>query len=431
MGAIAAQVRTPEYVSYPNVTPRWDAGWKTAQAAIGTTPAGVLCLGDSITAGTTPMSDVQTKCWPALVEAALVAKYGWTRRARYWHNSGPSYPTPNCPFSVAQNGHILGSLHVGWLGTDVIKWPNATPIADWGQIYTSTQVCVDLDVFWTDAYAGTWQLVVDPSNVGDAFTYTVDGGGSTGGTTGTAITLTNSGPLSAVDGTGTVNGPTTKVKKITLTGLPSRVHTLKWGNTSAQFYQAAVQGVTEYPTGRSVAGGLNFARIANSGETGTVWADATNFYPVDPPRLVGKGVTPQTTAGTAAGYGFPLNPHLAIIVLGCNDITAKTDTSFMKGLESMIVGLKAGSSASILLVVEPIPSRTLADVDVGATYANWANWGQFVDRIYALADIYNLGVVNLHQKWGQRPGALGMMTNNIHWNDAGHADLAAILSLLL
>lgn len=429
-------VLAPRYAPYiyvpvsTGIADRWDIGYRTARDRIATEPLGITCFGDSITAGATPMTDVKTTCWPAKLETDLLAKYpSWGRRADYWHNTGPSYNMPGCPFGAPLNGYTVGSLHHGWLGTDQLRAPSV-PIANWGTIFTTPRACTDLDVYWTDDYAGTWRFNVDLATTGDAFTYSVDGGDAAAGTTGTSVTVTNTGPGNATTGSGGA-GSTTAIKKITISGLPSRVHTLHYGWGSGLLYQAAVQGVTIYPTGRS-GGGLKLARIATSGEKATYWADGTNFWPTDPPKYVGMGISPQSSSGTAPGFGFPLQPHLAIIAIGCNDLIDKTDTQFVKGLESMILALRRGrADVSIILVVQPVPSLTYSDVNVGSPFVLWASWGQFVQRMYALARQYNCALVDLQQKWGVTPGAAGYMTNSIHWNDAGHADLATILTGLL
>lgn len=400
----------------------WDTVYKSAKAAIATTPLNALILGDSIPAGVTPATDITSTVWSSKLRTLWLTKYlGVPLHAIYWQCTGPSYNAPNCPFSQPLNGHELGGIKAGWMGSEVLRWPSATPIANYGQRFTSVYGCTALDYYWLEYYGGTFAINVDRDSPGTSFTYNL-GAGNVAATTGTDIVIT-------------ATNLSTTVKRIKFDGLPSGVHTVDYGKMSARYYVTGTLGIAEHLTGRA-GGGLKWANVSFSGYKASWWGendDATAF-PNDQALLIGRGTVPNSPSGTGSGFGWPTAPHLLFIALGTNDNYDKTPDQFALGLEKMIRAARAGTpNCSIVLVVPAIPSPTppsgYSDVLTGNT--GWATWGNFVDKIYGLARAYNCAVVNMHAKWGETPGAQGYMVDNVHPTDAGHADYAVqIVSIL-
>jgi hypothetical protein len=388
----------------------WDAAWKAAKSAVGSQRISVVGIGDSDTAGEGASDIVTTAWWPRLRSALLSA-----------------------------NGNRLGGDHFGVLYTPAVNLPkSSTPLTmggtintDWTAYYNSFNnvifnnnaqtplwTCapaynvVGFDILYQDFQAGSW-------------TYNVDGGSNT------TVTVTNNGTYA-----------TAQVKKISITGLTSGLHTLHI-NSSSTTNSCTILGITAYAS----TSGICFANNGWQGlglVNGDVYNNAlldTSLTPVDRLAMY-QGYTGIPSAPTAlSGLGFPAQPDLAIVALGINDAIASVSRAdFRNGLERLIWSLRYGKNdaCSIIIVAMYCPDGTLTNSSTTVANMDYTNAAYVAYRdikaaMLECAQANNCAFVDVHSAFGRQPIANGWVTSasNLHPTDAGHLKIATLLGALV
>jgi hypothetical protein len=363
--------------------------WKAAKAASGSTPARVLCLGDSVLAGFNS-SDWLHKAWAGVLFDALTAVYGRSGEfiPTYWADAGNVPGTP--PWANSGTGYGQGNWGYGYMAQYT---GNSN---DDIMVFTTPYACTDLDIVYFDHGLNNW-----------TWRYAVDGSTASG----TTVTLTAA----------------SYSKRVTITGLTNAPHVLRLGRQSndAALYPF---GVAWYQNRNA---GIQMARIGQSGQQMGVWAWTGG----------GTGDMPTLLQGKAAGntgFGFPTQPHLAIIALGLNDanISAGGYAFGVAGYEHtarrLIQALRRGvTGCSIVFLAYSNPSSQNSDLTSGY-FAGQQNYHMYVAAMERMAKAYGCVFVNIEAKWGETPVGQGYLTDGgAHPNDVGHADIGAVLSSFL
>jgi lysophospholipase L1-like esterase len=362
----------------------WDACWKAAKAASGSTPAWMVAIGDSIAQGCNASNWMATS-WYQLVRSKLLGAY--PLMADFWlstHDAaiaaGSFNGTP--PFVSQATARQQGT---GWCYGAIYYWNAA--VAGTMTVFTSPYACTDMDIVYYDKTAGT-------------YTYQVDGAAAQ------TITCTAAG----------------QYNRIQLTGLSNAVHTITFGAQSAGNVML-LAGVATY---RNRVGGLGFGLLSTYGLQLYAWS-----YSGDGPADLFLQMQGKNTAAT--GFGFPTQPSLAVIELGINDCAnAQTTANFQDWLRRMIQALRRGQPNCSIVILAPCnPDATNSEVTTN-NWANSANWITFLDVLQRTAAYFNCAFINMHAKWGEMPVSQGFCTaSQPHPSDAGHADIAAVLQGLL
>jgi hypothetical protein len=241
-----------------------------------------------------------------------------------------------------------------------------------------------------DAFSD-WDLIISQNTGGSAFTVTVDGQSATATQGGAAMTC-NAGSQ--------VN----RAAALTWPSLANTTHSIVINTTSAA--NMYIQGITTYPNGRGATSGIGFIKMALLGQMATSIFGTTAAF-----TTTGGGSGPQTINAWA--------PSLVIVELGGNDM----QNAVAAPLYQLAIGELAYqcslAGASVLFYVNY--------AGTGAT--NQLTWPQYVQAIYAVAQMYNCAVYNSLAHFGTGTGL--MNADNLHPNDAGHAlNAAALLSIL-
>lgn len=381
----------PSRPPYMSVPVGWDATWRAALAASGTTPATIAFIGHSFTQGFIA-SDYVSLGYAGRLVTALKAAYG--ARGDFWCSTdcqhwlalnGATYTwggTP--PWTLA--GTVTYLFGFGYSKTPFWGVSATTNLAT----FVAPYACTALDIVHYDHTAGT-------------FEYRVDGGSPT------TVTCTGVGQR----------------RRIGLTGLSNATHTLTFGNTSA----ANVMGLIGVATYQGAAG-VAAARLAVGYGSA---ANLTTSAQGNAANTVGQTFGYQAIAGypgpavATATFGFPSGAHLAVIEHGLND--SSPFTLLLDNLGLIISAVRrAQPGASILLVGSPYPS---AISDVTPTLAI-STHSQILGASAQAALAHGAAFVSMQAKWGSTPFAQGFTgSTNQHPIDAGHADIAAVLSPLI
>lgn len=383
----------------------WDAAWKAAKAASATTPAQVLMVGDSDAQGFSS-TDHMNKGFPYLLRNQLTAKYGryadyWSvaHSARYQSAQGSPAPTGTMPWTL-DTTFGLNSAQFNGLYTlfqDNTTYPIAFNAAG-SASFVTPYACTAFDIHYYDwTTTGTWQYNIDNAASGGLTTVTNGAWGST--------------------------------RRIAVTGQTNAAHTVRFGASSVQ-YALGLEGITTYVPG--AAGGISFANISGSSMRALDWAASANGMPDDRIRqLQGRSKTAAATTQDT-GYGFPTQPHLAIIELGINDCQQSVGlTQYRAALRRMVDAFRRGrDNCSVLFLIAANPS--IATSDVTAEFTHASSWDLYVDQVYGVADQYGCAVLNVHADWMSTPVAQGYTTaSDQHPTDAGHQNIANLLSAVL
>lgn len=230
---------------------------------------------------------------------------------------------------------------------------------------------------FTSDQTGTVASVYYANNSG-TFTVSIDGG--------TAVAVTPTGSSS-----------TTGV--YTVTGLSNAVHTVVVTLTSTSYVYligAEVRGTT----GVTVTG------------CGIGGATSTDF------------VTTNNAGGRKAVLAWA--PDVVLIDLLTNDANTLTIIPAATSKANMQALITEYSATADVILVASIPGY---DNTAAAPVAFTA----YRQALYDLADSNNLPVLDLYDRWGTYASAngLGLMTDSLHPNAAGYADIAAAASALL
>lgn len=354
----------------------WNTGWEKAKAQVHYSPARIAVIGTSISWGK-GSTDFYIKGWAGRFKAALNTDYGVTGEhipPQYSAGASASGTLPWVHSSITNYADLFGQAYAWSSNAGVLT------------TFTSPYSFTSLDIVHYDFAAGTWHFTVDGIQ---------------------APTVTTTAAA--------------KLVKTTYSGLTNDIHTVAIGNNSA--------GNTPFLAGINIytntSAGVWFARVGYSGASLTDYI-ASSPGPVDRPTLW-QGIY----AGGTTGYGFPAQPHLAIIELSVNDCTnAVTQTNYQSGLRRLIQALRRGSTdCSIILLAPCYPDGVNSDANVGGAPTTYINYLAYMEQ---MARSYNCAMLNVHSRWGEIPFGSGLLTaSDIHPTDSGHQDIANFVYAVL
>ena len=205
-------------------------------------------------------------------------------------------------------------------------------------------------------------------------------------------------------------------RRIAIRGLARSPHTLV---TVAQKSSRtlAVLGVSTYD---QPSYGLGFGHMAAAGMR------ASNYLPGA--TLPNLALWSGAQEGASTGFGFPTQPHLAIIALSINDCQyALSTTTYARALNALIEQFRLGRpNCSILLLASANPVAGIT-----APFANAAQYPMYVDTMRQVAQASGSAFVSIHNKWPDPLGSGFVTPTNPHPTNAGHADMAATLASIL
>lgn len=368
----------------------WDDVWVAARNASGSTPCWITVIGDSVGQGSIS-TDFMATSWYALLRGSLINRYGLygdfyslAESARFLTYAGGTYNgTP--PW-------VIGVAPAAWNAHGYGRVPTWTSAPSNFATFVSPAACTAMDIIYGHPYVSS-----------GTFTYTVDGG------TGVVVSMGNTDQYQ---------------HRAQITSLANTTHTIILTAQSAD-NAAHVWGVATYPSGGT---GVGFGKLSAGGVKLIDWTTSST-QPNNRMTLM-QGLT----SSASTGFGFPTQPHLAIIELGLNDCQslALGPDGFEHGLRLMIQGLRRGrANCSIVLLVPSNPDGQSSDVTSGLL-SNPENWPLYAAKMASVARAWNCALVNIHGKWGENGVALGFQgATNPHPIDAGHADIAALLGGIL
>jgi hypothetical protein len=385
----------PVYATSPAphvYTPKgWDSVWKAGKAASGTTPAWCTWIGDSYMQGSV-CSDFMVKSFRAICTAGLVAKY--TRYGDFWP---VSYSTDFVTFSGGTfNGtppwtvnSTTSRAYLSWMLSKPASY-SASNAANPILTFVTPYACTALDILHSPNAVGSWQ-------------YSVDGGA-----------------------TQTVNTTATAAEtRIPITALANTTHTVTIFNI-VNANACIIDGICTYAN----TTGVGYGHLAYSGASMRDYISPSNSP--SPRNYILQGRERSTVY--TGNFGFPTQPHLAIIALGLNDTTQQLSLSLYEyGLADMCEALRGGrQNASILILGQSSPDTIHSDVTTGLSNTFNQTWRHYLAAQERVAHAYNCAWVNIHAKWGDSGAALGFQAvAQQHPNDNGHADIAAVLGALI
>lgn len=446
----------------------WDACWKAAKAAAlaGTGPGTVLFFGDSITQGITPCTDAFATSYEGLVRTAL-----GTTAFDFW----PSWDCADVialggtpPWVVNNTGggrswKLIYGLSYTPTWTDTVTMPEIT--------FTTPYACTDLDLIWLDNVAGTFDLTVDGGSattitaVGSTFkirrtritglastTHTITLGNQSAGSNILCPVgiVTYKTAAARTGGLGVARCGTSgqRATHYSVTTRPADSCSQWQGQAEASLTVSTASNTTPVVITTTAAHNLatdDVVTIASVG--GTTAANGTwritvlttttfSIKSIAGVAVIGNGA--YTSGGTVVlvtGFGFPLQPHLAIVELGINDMVSATVglATYRATMRRIIEGIQRGRSnppASVLLLAPMVPNGASSDSASATNYS--MNWNLFVGVQRELAEELNCAFLNVHARWGQTGVTQGYIgAANVHPTDAGHADIASALSAIL
>lgn len=367
--------------SYIYLPAGWNAGWLAAKAA---KSASFGLTGDSELQGTQQNTDILAKRVGRLLLNNLSASIGAAKVAEHFPScDAAGIVTPWSASGAAP--WTYGTATGGAFTNDgFIKGVTATGLGASIETFVTPFACTDFDFVYRDLAAGT-------------ITYTLDGGG-------------NQTFLSNGDGT---------TKRLQLTGLASATHTLVIAGQSVAT-EISILGATCY-YGARAATGLTLANFVCGGQS------AANLSAVTGVATSYK--TSRATLGPIAAL------DLLIWALGVNDNSPAVLTDSMTWIIES--ARNANPNMSVLILGMPNFSTSLSDV--GAMFGGSANQAQWYEYLNSLSDVSQAngyGFISIHNRWGARPVANGFINagsgaGQPHPNDAGHADIASAIQLVL
>ena len=377
----------------------WDDCWKAAKAASGSTPAWITSFGDSVSQGANS-SDKINKSFFGLIQANLANSYSlfgnfFTPLDSAAFDSGFT-GTPPFVWNNTGNGFYLNTH-----GYNKYYDYNSST-SGYDLTFTTPYACTAVDILYADLNSGT-------------FNYNVDSGSD--------VTITCTGSIGS------------QIKRISITGLANTTHTINIGKEST----SAIELIVGCACYANPSKGIGFARLAYNAANLNDYVNSTNTsdpWPTEDRILLFSGVNPQGPYPITVGntvFGFPTQPHLAIIEFGINDCTNQISIGTFQGiLRRFILSLRRGQpNASIIILAPSFPDNVYSDVTSGSSqYVS--NWDFFLMAMYQMAQAYNCAFVNIDQKWGGYGYTKGFqLVNNLHPTDAGHADIANVLNAIV
>lgn len=389
-------ISTPPYATNPSkhiYTPKgWNDTWLAAKNASGTTPAWIYFHGDSIWQGPV-CTNFATKSFWALVAAGVLAQ-GWSRYADFWPCA------LSADFLTFSGGTYNGTPP--WVINSVtnrgyLSWANARPLqysaanaANPLATFTTPYACTSFDFLHMPNGAGSWQ-------------YSVDGGATQ------TVNVTATGAYT----------------RLNVASLANTTHTITVFNTSAA-NALILDGIVTY---NSTTSGIGFANCCVSGNSASAYTSSANSPVPRTGILMGR----EKTTSPVGNFGFPTQPHLALIELGINDNNGANGLdNFEYSMQAIIDAYRSGrQNTSLLIACASNPSGISSDVTTAfSTFSPF--YSKQVQLQRQMADAYNCAFVNFHADWGGTGVARGYQgAAQIHPTDSGHLYMAnAVLGII-
>lgn len=370
----------------------WDTVWNAAKASLPGAPAWVAGVGDSVMQGANA-SNFLTQSWWAQLRAYLLGIYT-TPYADFYGlaesvSGAPTYPaTPPWVMNTAPASWSLGGY------ADFPLW-NGAIVATAMATFVTPDACTKIDIIYANHFAAT----------SSTWTYTVDGGSTQ------TVTL----PASS-----------RQTLRVSITGLSNATHTLVINGQSAS-NAAVIYGVVCY---RNLASGLGFAKLARQGQVASYFLEDGGVSPASRYLLM-QGYT--SSAQNDTGFGFPAQPHLAIIALGINDLSGMYGADiFEHALSRLVSAFRRGrADCSIVIMAMSNPDGVSSDV-TSNLFPNSISWPQYVRIMQSVAKTFGCAFIDVHGKWGELGVSSGFqVSNNAHPTDLGHSDITNLLKVLV
>jgi len=405
--AFTSRVNTPTR-NWMMLPTGWDSAWKTARTAASSTPAYVAVIGDSNAQGYST-TDAPNKAFPVLLRNKLVAKYGLygdyyssSMSTRFMTSTGATAVPGTMPWTFDTTWNTTAAAMNNGFGftmyQDGTTYPAAWVNAGSGSFLTP-YACTAFDIIYHDSVAGTWQYNIDNAAGGGLVTNT--------------------------------NGAWNSMRRIAVTGQTNATHTVRVGASSVQ-YACGINGIVTYDPTNNKTKGIGFANVSGIAQAAELWMASPNGWPAD--RIQQWQGRSKTAAATEqlTGFGFPTQPHLAIVELGINDCQANYGViQFRSALRRFVDALRRGrDGCSVLFVICPNPDNATTDTTVEYTRAE--SWSMYADQIYGVAAEMNCAVFNIHADWLPTSVTQGFTAaNDPHPTDTGHQAIADALSPLI
>lgn len=391
----------------------WDAVWQSAKAGSRGAAAFVAGLGMSTQSGHVTTNPL-TKNYFRLIRDTIISQ-GYLPFGEFYDvkQSGPTNGydaawTTTSPWVFTNAPTFPG---YGW--NLVAAGPALTTFA-WSYTTVNLNAIALHIIYWDGITSGSWG-------------YNVDGGATQ------TVNVVSSGAGKAVQKRVVVDATTPGWNS----GTNSHVINFTTQDTAAS--KLYLQGVSEiYNTV-----GIGFAHTAHIGATVLIAARVDSLVQPTDKMIAWQGNSAQFPGPFNTGFGFPTQPHLAIIELGGNDTadpgvvgtaSGAGPEQFYHGMRRLIDALRRGrSGCSIVFVATSIPGPDSNSCDFnGTSVDNPTNWPMYLRVMDHVAHEYNCAFVNIHAKWGENPLSMGFCTaTDFHATDAGHADIAALLAQIL
>lgn len=351
------------------------AVWRKARAAMGTAPARILCLGDSITEGGLALS--VTARWTSVLASAIAARY--------------SVPTSPLGFLAPYMG-VASTVNPFTVtsGVNPGKWG---PAAGNSAFFATNAGRLAVTVTGT---AIDVHYLRSPSS--STFTVKIDGvqvGGAYGGVSGAGI----------------------------IDGYVQRVAMGAAGSHTVEIVAGSGAGGT-YITGINVLNGNESSgvQVFNAGVSGAL---ASHYSNPNFSSVVGDGIPywQQAVAG--------VSPHLVIMMWPANDYASATSlATFQSNLDTAIANVRNG------VVAQPQPSLLLV-TEPKIAYASTQQWDTYTHamRTAAARDgsaaVFDLGTLmpDIGSAAGNASGYYS--ADPTHPNAAGHARMGQLIDMVL
>lgn len=124
----------------------------------------------------------------------------------------------------------------------------------------------------------------------------------------------------------------------------------------------------------------------------------------------------NTTVASSLGSATYVDPDLAIIGFGLNEaLTGVTTATYRTNMDTLIDHLQTNTGCSVIIFIAPPPNP--------ATIPE-ATWTNFRNEMLDIAADQGCGVVDISTRWVSRAASLSLYSDNVHPNNAGHADIA-------
>jgi lysophospholipase L1-like esterase len=378
-------ITTADHQNWLYLPSGWNTGWKTVKAA----GNGLISvIGDSIAAGQ-GSTDWENLSWPGVLRDTLVSQGKISLGGEYWPSEAFAYSAYSPGTTPYGTGISVGSRQEQ-------GFQRAMPISSGGSLpFTCPQNTVALDIIWVD------------NVIGGSWAYSVDGG--------TAMTVSMNN--------------THTIKKTSITGLSAAKHTLTI-NPSSPFILCGIVAYEQTPgsgvvISRHAAPGIAICDMSDPA-TATVGGYAGG-YPTD--KLGAHGLQ---TGVDASMVGAPAVPDLAIIELGINDNDyGYAPQAYRMAFIKLIKALRRGKpNCSIMLLAVNCPTDWYSEI----TYATalGQRYPVIKRELWDVGRLYNCAVLDVDAKWGEVGYDLGFQpSNNLHPNNAGHADIATTIAGVL